>query len=448
MSIRRTVVPGTIAVLCALLLSGCSKQEAEPQPVVAVQAVPVKQGSISQVITADAVLFPIDQAPIVPKVSAPVAKAYVRRGEKVHKGQLLVTLENKDLAAAAEQQRGTLAQQQAAYEIATKNSVPEEVQKAQGDAQAAKEALDAAQKVYDSRKSLLDQGAIARKDFDTAAVALVQARAQYEQAQKHLAGLQAIGNQQELKSAAGQLTSAEGAAKSAEAQLGYSEIRSPIDGVVTDGPWYPGMMPQAGAPLVTVMNLSQMVAKAHIPQNQAALLKKGDDAAITVPGADEPIKGKVTLVSPALDPGSTTVEVWVQAPNKEGEMKAGQSATISMTAKTVANAMVVPAQAVVTDDDGKKSVMVVGSDGVAHKRDVETGIQTSDSVQIASGVKPGEQVVSVGAYGLTDNTKVKVEAPPAPGKEGGDEDKGKDDDKDKGGKDSDKDKGDQGGSQP
>ena len=425
----------TLAALSVLALAACSKQEAEPQPLVAVQAAPVKQGSISQVVTADALLFPIDQAPIVPKVSAPVFKAFVKRGEKVHKGQLLVTLEAKDLAAAAQEKQGNLEQQREAYAIATKTSVPEELQKAQGDAQSAKEALDAAQKVYDSRKTLLDQGAIARKDFDTAAVALVQAKAQNEQAQRHLAGLQSIGHEAELKSAAAQLKATEGIAKGAEAQFGYSEIRSPIDGVVTDGPWYPGMMPQAGAPLVTVMNLSQMVAKAHIPQNQAVLLKRGDEATITVAGADEPIKGKVTLVSPALDPGSTTVEVWVQAPNKEGAMKAGASATVSMTAKTVPNALIVPTQALVTDDEGKKSVMVIGSDGMAHKRDVETGIQTPDSVQIASGVKPGEQVVSVGAYGLPDNTKVKVEAAPAPGKEGGDEGKGGD-------------KGDKGGSEP
>ena len=438
MATRRIVVRSTriVAVLSLLGLAACSKQEAEPQPLVSVQAAPVKQGTISQIVTADAVLFPMNQATIVPKIASPVLKAYVVRGTKVRQGQLLVTLENKDLLAAAEEKRGNLEQQQAAYTIATSNTVPEEVQKAQGDAQSAKENLDAQQKVYDSRKSLFDQGAIARKDLDTAAVALVQARAQYDQAQKHLAGLQAVGHEQELKSAAGQLTSAQGAAKGAEAQFGYSEIRSPIDGIVTDGPWYPGMMPQAGAPLVTVMNLSQMVAKAHIPQNQAVLLKRGDEATITVAGADEPIKGKVTLVSPALDPGSTTVEIWVQAPNKEGAMKAGASATVSMTAKTVLNALIVPTQALVTDEEGKKSLMVIGSDGMAHKRDVETGIQTPDSVQIASGVKPGEQVVSVGAYGLPDNTKVKVEAAPAPGKEGGDEDKG-------GG-----DKGDKGGSEP
>ena len=408
----------------------CSKEQAEPQPIVTVQAAAVKQGSISQTITTDAVLFPFDQSPIVPKVAAPVQKAYVVRGQKVHKGQLLLTLENKDLAAAAEQNRGDLEQAQAAEVIATNNSVPEELQKAQGDAQAAKENLDAQQKLYDSRKVLFDQGALPRKDLDTAAVSLVQAKAQYEQAQKHLAGLQAVGHAAELKSAKAQLVSAQGKYSSAVAQLGYSEIRSPIDGTVTDGPWYPGMMPQAGAPLVTVMNLSQMVAKAHIPQNQAALLKKGDTASLTAAGADEPIKGKVTMVSPALDPGSTTVEVWVQAPNPKGVLKAGASTTVTMTAKTVPDALIVPAPALVTDEEGKKTVMVIGSDGVAHKREVETGIQNQDSVQIVNGLKPGEQIVSVGPYGLPDNTKVKVEAPPKPGTEG-EEDKGKD--KDEGG---------------
>src|SRR5579872_2866552 len=184
MPIRRIVVHSTriVAVLSLLPLAACSKQEAEPQPLVSVQAATVKQGSISQIVTADAVLFPKNQATIVPKIASPVLKAYVVRGTKVHQGQLLVTLENKDLAAAAEEKRGNLEQQQAAYTIATSNTVPEEVQKARGDTQAAKENLDAQQKLYDSRKSLFDQGAIARKDLDTAAVALVQAKAQYEQA--------------------------------------------------------------------------------------------------------------------------------------------------------------------------------------------------------------------------------------------------------------------------
>src|SRR5678816_4763528 len=87
-------------------------------------------------------------------------------------------------------------------------------------------------------------------------------------------------------------------------RLSYSEIRSPIDGVVADRPLYPGEMAAAGAPLLTVMDISQVIARAHIPQPEAALLKAGDQATITVPGEDNPIEGKITVVSPALDPNS------------------------------------------------------------------------------------------------------------------------------------------------
>ena len=423
----RLIVRSTrwFAVLVLLPLAACSKEKGEPQPIVSVQAAPVKQGSISQTVTADALLFPINQATITPKIAAPVLKTYVTRGSKVHQGQLLVELENKDLAAAAEEGRGSLEQAQAQTDIATKNSIPEELQKAETDTRAAKENLDAQQKLFDSRQNLFNQGAIPRKDLDAAAVALVQARAQFEQAQKHLDGLKAGGNQNAIKSARAQLVAAEGKQKGAEAQLQYSQIRSPIEGVVTDGPLYPGMQPQAGASLITVMNLSQMIAKAHIPQSQAALLKKGDDASVKMAGVEDEIKGKVILVSPALDPGSTTVEVWVQAANPQGVLKAGSSASLAMVARTVPDALIVPAEALVTDEEGKKSVMVIGSDGIAQKREVETGVQTSNSVQIVSGVKPGEQVVSTGAYGLPDKTKVKIEAPAAPGKEGGDQGKDK-----------------------
>jgi len=170
--------------------------------------------------------------------------------------------------------------------------------------------------------------------------------------------------------------------------------------------------------------LSQVIARAHVSQEDARLLKVGDLASLQPPDGGAPVPGKVTLVSPALYPSNTTVEVWVQAVNPKGALKAGSSASLSMVAHTVPDALIVPAEALVTEE-GKKSVMVIGGDGVANKREVEIGVQTADSVQIVSGVKPGEQVVSTGAYGLPDKTKVRVEAPAAPGKEGGDEGKDK-----------------------
>src|SRR5581483_164157 len=160
-------------------------------------------------------------------------------------------LENKDLSAAAQDSRGTLDQAQAAYETTTAANLPEEIQKAQGDTQTAQQALDAEEKVFESRQQLFEQGALPRKELDQSRVDITQARNQYAIAKKHLDALLAIGKQQEIKAAAGQLESAKGKYLGAEAQLSYSEIRSPISGVITDRPLYPGEMAAAGTPLLT-----------------------------------------------------------------------------------------------------------------------------------------------------------------------------------------------------
>lgn len=397
-------------LICGLLLfAGCSHDPKEAEPIVSVQVAPVFLKPIQEIVHAEAVLFPLHQAALVPKVSAPVRKFYVNRGSKVRQGQLLAVLENRDLAAAAVENRGTYEQAQAAYSTTTSASLPEEIQKAELDAKAAKANLDAEQKVYDSRVLLFKQGALPRKELDASAVALTQARNQSEIADKHLNSLLATGKQNQMKSATGQLTSAQGKYQGAEAQLSYSEIRSPISGVVTDRPYYPGEMAAAGAPLMTIMDISQVIAKAHIPQAQAALLNPGDTATLLAPGDNTEIKGRVTLVSPALDPNSTTVEIWVQAANPNQQLKPGASVQLTMLARSVPDALVIPASALLTNPDGASVVMVMGSDGRAHQRPVKVGIRQEKEAQITDGLKAGENVITTGAYGLPDNTKVQLE---------------------------------------
>src|SRR5437879_10958239 len=409
-----TMIPGSkriasLFVATALIFSaGCSRDSADKEPVVSVQVAPVNKTTIQRTVIAEAILFPLQQSAITPKISAPVKTFYVKRGAKIHKGQLLAVLENRDLAAAAEENKGSYEQAQAAYTTTTAASLPEEIQKAKPDVQAATQTREAEEKVYRSRQDLFQQGALPRKELDQAGVSLTQARNQYEIAQKHLDSLMAVGKQQEVKSAAGQLTSAKGKYLGAKAQLNYSEIRSPIDGVVTDRTLYPGEMAATGTPLITVMDISQVIARAHIPQDRAALLKVGDKATITIPGVEKPVDGRVTIVSPALDPNSTTVEIWVQAKNPEQHMKPGASVQVSMLSQTVPDALVVPPSAILTAADGGTSVMVVGSDNRAHQKAVKTGIKQGDEIQIVDGVSEGEKVIASGAYGLPDNTKVTI----------------------------------------
>ncbi|MGH9569107.1 MAG: HlyD family secretion protein, partial [Candidatus Angelobacter sp.] len=305
------------------LVAGCGKSEQEAKPEVTVQAVAAHRADISRIIRAEAIIFPLSQSAITPKINAPVKKFYVIRGQKVRRGQLVAVLENRDLSAAALDNEGAYQQAEAAYNTNVNATIPEDVQKTELDVQTTQQELDAAQKLYASRQDLFRQGALPRKDLDAAAVSLAQAKSAYDTARKHLDSLNAVGKQAAIKSAGGQLTSAKGKLLASQAQLSYSEIRSPIDGVITDRPLYPGEMASTSTPLLTVMDLSQVIAKAHIQQSDAVLLRKGDKATISAPGLESSLPGTVTVVSPALDPNSTTVEIWVQAANPDQQLRPG-----------------------------------------------------------------------------------------------------------------------------
>lgn len=412
------------ALLFTLAL-GCSKPESTPAVEVAVQAAHPSTGDITQHITADAVLAPLAQAAIAPKISAPVKEFLVQRGSHVKAGQLLATLENHDLEAAALDNEGSYTAAQAAYDTSTRAQVPEDYQKSELDLAQAKANLDLNQSIVTSRKQLFAEGAIPGRDLDTAVAALVQAQATYDIAKHHLESMKSVSHEAALKSAQGQLTSAKGKYLGATAQVSYSQIRSPIDGVVTDRSLFAGETAAAGTPLLTVMDTSTLLAKTHISQAVAATLAVNDTAAVTVPGLDDPVPAKVSLISPALDPGSTTVEVWLRIDNKKGALKVGTPVHVSLAGHTVKDVLKVPIAAIVTAQDGSKSVLVVGSDNVAHKKAVEIGIQDAGEAQVTSGISANDMVVTEGAYGLDDGTKVKIGAAggddkPAAGKAGDD----------------------------
>jgi HlyD family secretion protein len=277
--------------------------------------------------------------------------------------------------------------------------------------QSTREALDAAQKVLDSRKALLEQGALPRRQVDEATVAFVQARSQHEVAVKHLNALEEVGKDADIRQAQAQVDAAKARNQAAEVQLGYARILSPMDGVIAERPVYAGEMASPDKPLLTVMDISRIVARANIPAEQLHYLKVGDPATIAALDFSEELKGKVSVVSPALDANSTTAEVWVEAPNPGGRFKPGASAQVSILADTVPDALVIPLAAILPAKEGAEIVMVVGIDSLAHERTIETDIREGDKVQVLKGLNEGERVIVVGGLGLEDKAKVKVEKP-------------------------------------
>jgi HlyD family secretion protein len=386
------------------LLSGCAaKEAADAEPVVTVQVATAEDKTIQREISAEAILYPKEQAAIVPRLNAPVSKFYVDRGSRVHAGQVLAKLESRDLASAAVDNQGVYQQAEAAYQSTA--------QKAQQDLKLAQQQLDAAQKLFHNREFLLQQGAASTKDVEDSRIALTQAQSQFETAQK----------QYDLKAAEGQLNSAKAKAAGAATQLGYSSVVSPIDGVVTDRPINAGETAPSGSPILTVMDLSQVIAKAHVSQQDASAVKVGNPATISVAGSP-PVQGKIRLVSPALDANSTTVEIWAQGANPGERLRPGTSAKLDIVAETVSHAVVIPAAALLAGSDGSVSVMVLDSENKLHSRNVTPGIRSGGDVQVTRGLKVGERVVTTGAFELASEdpdvlqkTRVQIQAASSPG---------------------------------
>src|SRR6202000_2853586 len=103
----------------------------------------------------------------------------------------------------------------------------------------------------------------------------------------------------------------------------------------------------------------------------------------------------VSLISPALDPGSTTVEIWVKLKNPDGRLKAGTPVHLAIVGRTVPDALQIPSQALVPAKDGSLGVMVI-SDGAAHLKPVQIGIRLPDKVQVTSGISASDMVITSG----------------------------------------------------
>jgi HlyD family secretion protein len=407
---------------CLAVLAACgsnkSNDAGDEQTATPVEVATARVAPISDILTAEAIVYPVQQASIMPKISAPVVRFYAQRGDRVHKGELLAVLDNRDLQAAARESEQLFKQAEAQYDIAESATVPEDMAKAKADAEAAKQAFAAAAQVYQNRVRLVREGALPEQQAEQAKVAMVQAQAQYETAQKYLAGLESVGRREQLAAAKAQMQAAKAHYESAEAQLSYSEVRSPMDGVVSDRPLYVGEMASSGSAMFTIMDVSKITVRASVPVGEAAQMRVGQPATIT--GAGGSVQGKVTVVSPAVDQSTTTVEVRAEAPNPNDRIKPGETARLSVNVGEVKNAVIVPLAALLTSDTGGDEVMIAGADNRAHARAVQTGVRQGDEVQILSGVKAGERVIVEGALGLEDGAQIKIvpagelENPPAP----------------------------------
>ncbi len=376
--------------LACLLLAGCGtkQEEVEPKPVVEVKVAQAELADVQIAVHAPATIFPREQAAIASKITAPIRWLGARKGDRVTAGQVLARLENRDLLA----QR------------------TEALDRARADLASAEAALSQAQKNFDRRQKLFDQGAIPNRELVESQTALAQAKAAHDVAQKFLDLLDSPGRQQELRTTAVTAQQEKIRESFLNAQIELTEIRSPFAGTITEQYVYPGDMAKPETPIFTVMDLSVAVARAQVPEAEIAHVSIGKACAFE--NADRPdakAQGRVSVVNQAVDAARRTVEVWCEIPNAGTSRRAGEFGALTIVTGVETKSVVVPKEAVQFVEGMRKGfVMVVGVDKHAKKVEVEAGESFTGKVQIKQGLKAGDTVIVEGGYGLPDGTEVRV----------------------------------------
>ncbi|HEY5042265.1 MAG TPA: efflux RND transporter periplasmic adaptor subunit [Verrucomicrobiae bacterium] len=196
----------------------------------------------------------------------------------------------------------------------------------------------------------------------------------------------------------------------AEAQLALLQVTAPLSGSVVSVNVKPGQAVDASTVVAEVMDLNRLAVSAKIPAAQAGELKTGEEVQIgrAIDGRDgSPTTASLSFVSPAVDANDGTVSAWAALPPDSG-LRPGQFVELKIVTMVKTNCLAAPAESVVTDEDGKSFIALVKS-GEAMQTPVKIGLRESDWVEVdAPGLKEGDTVVTVGAYGLPDKAKIQI----------------------------------------
>lgn len=197
----------------------------------------------------------------------------------------------------------------------------------------------------------------------------------------------------------------------AKAQLALVQLTSPLAGTVARINVQPGQAVDLNTVVAEIVDLNRLVFTAGIPASEASGLKVGEAAGIFAEKNDKPLAtGSVVFVSPSVDAKTGTVLVRVSVARDSG-LKPGQFARVRIVSDERADRLAVPVESVVTDVEGHSVIAVVDGDKATQKS-VKTGVRDGGLVEIeGEGLKEGDAVVTVGAYGLPKETKVRVLKP-------------------------------------
>jgi RND family efflux transporter MFP subunit len=431
-----------------LMVSGCESKvppaDEAASAAVSLPIVKVQHQSVQMEVYATGTVSapPNASAKISPSVVGKLAVVSVLPGDKVAQGQIIARLDNRQsldqlnqATAALRSTQANVTQVQTNLELAqktlersrhlykeainpTQTATDPGIQGARAGVAQSQSNLALAKNNFQRQTRLFKAGIAAKKE-------LFAAQNQVETAQAGLvvaqAAVQLVVPQKDIIAAEYQVETAKAALAvaiaqekqasafrdQARTQLSFSDIHSPISGIVASRFLNVGDTTDPTIPVVQVVNLSEVMVNANLPADQKAHIHVGQIAHIrSLTGGN--YSGVVTAVSPIVDTQSNSRSIKISINNFQTQLRENQTVTVAITTEIHPQAITVPQTALVPDPENPTGRMVYTvQKGQLMRKKVQTGIQQGDRIEILSGLTDNESIVPQGAYGLADGTPIK-----------------------------------------
>ncbi len=387
------------ALLAGAALTGaCSSADgkaadtapAAAQAAVAVSATAAAEQPITRFIRATGSLTAEEQADVAAEIAGRIVATPVERGTAVAAGAVLVRVSPAEADAQAKEAEANAGQIEArlgmvegrAFEV---NAVPE--------VQTAKASFDLAQNEFNRIKSLLDQRVVSQSEFEQRRTQMEATRQQYEAARN--------GAAQQYQA----LQAARARVSLAHKSVSDTTVRAPFTGLVAERLVSVGDYVTKGMKVAIVVRVTPLRVQLTVPEQFVSAVKAGAPVTFQVdafPGRE--FTGTVRYVSPTLEANRRALTVEAVVPNQAGDLKPGLFATARIEQPERTPAVMVPTSAVLTTA-GTSRVYVVNN-GTVEERIVTIGQQADAFIEIATGLKAGEQVATKNVAQLFDGAKV------------------------------------------
>lgn len=388
MSQTRILLTGVSLLLAALFFTSCKSDynaaarqgqgRNDGKPPRQVKTVSVAETPFGETVTANGTLAAYDQTTVSVKVPGRVRTISVDLGSVVAQGQVIAQVDSQDYVLRVQQAEASLAQARARLGLAPDGTDDRIDPEQTATVRQARAVLDEARYNRDRAARLVEQGVIAKAEFDSATATFKVAEGRYQDAYEEIRNRQGILAQRRSELAL------------ARQQLKDTAVVAPLNGIVQEKRTSVGEYLAAGAPVVNIVKMDPLRLRAEIPERESHTVHTGQDVRVSVEGDTTVYTGKIMRLSPVIAEQNRMLVVEADVRNN-GKLRPGSFAHAEIVTNDAKLAVTVPNNAIVTFAGIEKVIVV--QNGKALEKPITTGRRSPDFTEIVAGINVGEKVI-------------------------------------------------------